>query len=134
MNKLQKSVFSGLTAIAMLLGAQAAFADSIMNTNQSGAQDVQELNAIFKPLWTISGTVGDPTTPIFLSTTKPVKVSVNAPNGGNFVVYAISESGSYYDLGEIIGSNSLTAQIWGGPGYYRIYVSSSFTGTFTVTY
>lgn len=130
MKKFQKSVLSGFAAIAMLVGPQAVFADeAVINANQPVAQDVQGLNGSIKPMGLIYGTVGDPTQLLYLST--PVTVTVNAPNGGNFVVYAISDTGSYNYMGEIIGSKSLT---FSRMGYYKIYVSSSFTGTFIVNY
>ncbi|MDT3427275.1 hypothetical protein J2Z22_002826 [Paenibacillus forsythiae] len=129
MKKYQKTVIAGLSTMAILLTPiQAAFADEAV-TNSTPAQEVQASNGIATTQGTIYGLVGDPTTDIYMNGV--VTVGVTAPSGGNFVVYAIDQYGSYIYLGEIIGSGTIHTQLY---GYHKIYVSSSFSGTFYVTY
>lgn len=131
MKKYQSLAISGFSAIAMLLAPmQAVFADeAVTNTNYSATQEVQVLNGNVSTQGVISGTVGNPTTDIYFNGV--VTVNVNAPSGGDFVVYAIDNTGSYIYLLTIKGSGSLRTQLY---GYHKIYVSSSFPGTFTVNY
>ncbi|MBP2000064.1 hypothetical protein J2Z69_001083 [Paenibacillus shirakamiensis] len=131
MKSYQKLAVSGFCTIAMLLSPmQAAFADeAITSTNHSTAQEVQSSNTKVSPRGLIYGTVGDPTTDIYFNGV--VTVNVTAPSGGDFVVYAITPGGSYNYLNTIKGSGSLRTQLY---GYHKIYVTSSFSGTFTVNY
>jgi hypothetical protein len=127
MKKYQKTAIAGISAMTMLLTPMGAFAhESAPAASSPPAQEVQAGN--FAALATISGVVGNPTTDIYLNGS--VTIGVNAPNGGNFVVYAI-QNGSYNYLGEIIGTGSITRKLY---GYNKIYVSSSFAGTFYVNY
>ncbi|GGG10990.1 hypothetical protein GCM10010912_64280 [Paenibacillus albidus] len=122
-----KQAISGVAAMTMLLAPmQAVFADeAVTNTNHSAAQ----VSGNIGTQGIIYGNVGDPSMSLYLS--GPLTISVNAPSGGNFVVYGIHEYTGYHYLGEIIGSGSINASLYGN---YKISVTSSFPGTYTVKY
>lgn len=130
MKKIQKSAIAALSAMAMLLGSvPAAFADEAVIPTAPAAQEIQAANGLVTAQGTVFGSVGTPTTDIYFNGMNTI--NVQGVPGGNYVVYAIDTNNNWSYRGEIIGSGSITGQLW---GYHKIYVTSSFAGNFSITY
>lgn len=133
MKKFQKSAIAALSTMAMLLGSvPAAFADEAVTPAAApAAQEVQAASGVVTPLALAYGNVGDPSTYYYFGGV--TTINVYGVPGGVYTVYAIDQNGSYIDIGagQITYQGSVTTQLW---GYHKIYVSSSFPGTFSFNY